>query len=147
MLTFGPTLIRDSGTYELPRPILAFNLRDAWDFESFKVPFRDGESLTGHSRNAVDITIDGQIGSQSGQLRLDEQAMFETLEDLRAALHVSGPEQTFLLSLYQDQDGFHRYFSNCTTVRLDSDLSNKHLFNFSIQIRAADPTIHHGLLP
>lgn len=146
MLHFAPTIIRPGYSFELPRPILSLRLADAWDYERFKVPLRDGDTLSGHSRNGTDIRIEGQIGTHAGQLRSNEQAMLETLESLRTALHVGSSSDTFILSLYHDDLGEHRYLDECTTTRLDFDLSEKHLFSFMVQIHAANPQLHRGVL-
>ncbi|MCA9079320.1 MAG: hypothetical protein KDA58_02125 [Planctomycetaceae bacterium] len=146
MLTFAPTLVRDTTQFELPRPILSLRIRDDWDLERNKVPLRRGELHSGQSQNGVDILITGQIGTQSGQLRIHEQEMFETLTQLRNQLDTTTPTGTFRLSLYHDGLGQHHYFDLCTTMKFEADLSDKHLFDFSIQIRAADPIIHFGPL-
>ena len=146
MLTFAPTLVRDTTQFELPRPILSLRIRDDWDLERNKVPLRRGELHGGQSQNGVDILISGQIGTQSGQLRIHEQEMFETLTQLRNQLDTTTPTSTFRLSLYHDGLGQHYYFDLCTTMKFEADLSDKHLFDFSIQIRAADPIIHFGPL-
>jgi hypothetical protein len=147
MLTFAPQIIRQTTILEIPRPIVSLRLADAWDVQRFKVPLRDGDILAGHSRNGTDIRLEGQIGSHEGSLKLDEGAMFDTLETLRAALHVESSTDTYILSLYHDHFGEHRYFEDCTTTRFDVDLSDKHLFSFQIHIHASQPAIQHGLLP
>lgn len=146
MFTFEPRIVHGDYSYALPRPILTLRLGDAWDVQRFKVPLREGSILTGHSRNGTEIRIEGQIGSQAGTLRLTEQAMFETLEELRTAVDVSHQSGPFMLSLYGDAQGLHRYFAACTTLRLELDLSDKHLFSYSLHIHAAEPVIRHGLL-
>ena len=146
MFTFAPTIIRGSTFFELPRPIVSLRLSDAWDFQRFKVPLRDGDTITGHSRNGSEIRLEGQIGSHAGQIQPDEAAMFATMEALRGSLHVASPADVFILSLYHDELGQHHYFQDCTTTRLELDLSEKHLFNFSVQIHAANPSLQTGVL-
>ena len=146
MLTFAPTIFHTTSNFELPRPVSSLRISDAWDFEKVKVPLRDGDTVSGHSRNGTDIRIEGQIGTHGGQLQADELAMFDTLTALRTALHVGNGSETFILSLFNDGLGQHRYFDECSTTRVDFDLSNKHVFTFSIQIHAANPQLQQGLL-
>jgi hypothetical protein len=66
--------------------VLSLRVHDAWDFDRFKVPLADGDFTVGHSRQGVDIAIEGQIGTQAGALKADEQAMLAAIADLRDAL-------------------------------------------------------------
>lgn len=148
MLTFHPAIVRDGTLIELPRPILVFRLHDSWDFMKLKVPLRDGDQVAGHSRSGVDIAVEGQIGSHSGQLRLTEAEMLDSIETLRAALHVDGDDDTYTLAVFEDLQADHyRFFQNCTTNRFDVDLSDKHLYSYTLSIHASDPQLHTGLLP
>lgn len=140
---FEPAVVRDSTIVRLPRPIAALRVQETWDFERFKVPLRDGDQSLGHSRQGVDILIDGQIGSQDGALKLSEESMFEALESLRAGLDVSGGGSKFELFLYLDEiGGTYRKFKDCSSVRLEYDLSDPHLFTYSAVIHADDPAIY-----
>lgn len=145
MLQLVPQIVHPTATVELPRPILVLRLQDSWDYMKLKVPLKDGDAVVGHSRTGVDIAIEGQIGSQSGNLKINEADMFATLQSLRSVLHVSSEQTRYEFTLYQDaQTGFKRYFRDCTTVRFDYDLSTPHLYSYAITIHASDPTIYDG---
>lgn len=143
MFTFKPAIWRNDTLYELPRPIVAVRVQDAWDFERFKVLLRDGDDVAGRSQNGVDVAIEGQIGTQAGALKTDEAAMFAALESLRAALGVSSPEEGYELFLYHDPaSSTYRSFRGCTTVRFEYDVSDKALFTYGVVVHAGDPAIH-----
>lgn len=144
-MTFRPTIARDSQLFELPRPITVLRVLDRWDFDRAKVPRVDGDTTFGHSRDATEIIIEGQIGSHAGQLRLTETEMFQTLEDLRAALHGNEPDETFEFYLFDDIN-HHRSFRRCSTLRFEFDLSEKQLYTYGIVIRAADPLTYSSPL-
>ncbi|QDT33629.1 hypothetical protein [Thalassoglobus polymorphus] len=148
MLMFHPAIVRGGTKVDLPRPILVFRVRDAWDFEKMKVPLRDGDQLTGHSRQGADIAIEGQIGQHSGSLKVTEPEMLAVLETLRDTLSVNATAGTFSLVVFADESSTdHRYFKACTTTKFEFDLSNQHLYSFSAMIHAADPHLYSGLLP
>ena len=141
--TFKPAIYRDAVLYELPRPVVSVRVRDVWDFEQFKVPLADGDFVVGHSRDGVEIALEGQIGTQAGALKATEETMFAALEELRSKLSVGSPDETYLLFLYHDvASGTYRHFKKCTTVRFDYDLSDPHLFTYSVVIHAEDPVIY-----
>lgn len=140
---FAPAVVRLGTIFRMPRPVVSLRVSEAWDFERFKVPLRDGDHCSGHSRQGVDIHLEGQIGSHDGALRLSEQEMFETLEELRAGLDVGSDDEKYELFLYLDEDSeTYRKFKRCSSVRLDYDLSNPHLFTYSAVIHAEDPIIY-----
>lgn len=141
--TFKPAIYRDAILYELPRPVVSVRVREAWDFEQFKVPLAEGDFVVGHSRNGVEIALEGQVGTQAGALKATEEAMFAELEQLRAMLSVGSPEESYAFFLYHDAaSGTYRHFKRCTTVRFDYDLSDPHLFAYSVGIHAEDPVIY-----
>jgi hypothetical protein len=147
MLEFRPAIIRDDAIIELPRPILACRIHDSWDFLKMKVPLQDGNQLAGPSRDGVDISIDGQIGAYSGELKLTEGAMLDALLALRSALHVTDAEG-YLFALFATPDHSQaRYFRRCLTSRFDVDFSNPRLYAYSVAIHAADPVLREGALP
>ena len=140
---FKPTI--DNGTilHELPRPILRFHVQDGWDFEQFKVPLKDGDTLVGHSQQGIDISIEGQIGTQSGTLKLTEAEMFDALESLRSVVDVADSNSKYDLFLYYDvASSTYRKYKSCSTVRFEYDLSEKNLFTYSLTIHAEDPVIY-----
>lgn len=144
MLNFHPAIIRDDVQVDLPRPVLVCRLHDSWDFLKLKVPLRDGDQLSGPSRDGVEITIEGQIGQHSGSLKLSEETMLEVVQTLRNALHVQRDEG-YLLSLFRDDEQTRFcFFRNCLTSRLDIDFSNQRIFSYAISIHAADPVFYDG---
>ncbi|QDU41031.1 hypothetical protein Mal4_53960 [Maioricimonas rarisocia] len=143
MFHFKPAIWRDDTLYELPRPIRSLRIQDEWDFQRFKVPLVDGDLTVGSSRDGVDIIVSGQIGSQSGELRLTEADMFSELEALRTALDRSAGDAPYHFFLYHDPGAeTYRSFRECTTVRFEYDLSKQALFAYSAVIHAGDPTIY-----
>ncbi|SFH68430.1 hypothetical protein [Planctomicrobium piriforme] len=143
MLQFAPAIVRDLDVVEFPRPILTCRLHDSWDFLKLKVPRRDGDQVAGPSRDGVDVTIEGQIGSLSGELKLSEAEMLSAVEELRAALHVAD-EEGFALALFQDDEGGRRYFQQCLTTRFDVDFSNPRIYSYAASIHASDPVLYGG---
>jgi hypothetical protein len=144
MFSFKPAVYRSPTLYELPRPIVALRVHDAWDFAQFKVPLADGDSLSGHSRQAAEITIEGQIGTQAGTLKPTEETMFDEIEQLRSVLHVDESAPPYDFYLYYDlATGTYRRFTDCSTVRFEADLSDPHLFTYSVVIHAADPKLYN----
>lgn len=144
MLQFVPTIVQGDVMTELPRPITVCRIHDSWDFLKMKVPRRDGDQLAGISRDGVEITLEGQIGSHSGEITLGEQTMLATIETLRRALHPLD-DIGFALALFQEGTHQYRYFRNCLTSRFDFDLSNQHLYSYAISIHASDPVLYEGL--
>jgi len=145
MIELDPIIIRDQSSTELPRPVLVFRMQDNWDFTKLKVPLKDGDDRTGHSRMGIDITIEGQIASHNGLIRSSEHEMFTSLMQLRSALNVNQSSERFSLGVHQDPDsGLRHYLRDCTTTRFDYDLSDKQLYEYSIRIHASDPEMYFG---
>jgi len=143
---FKPAIERGGELYELPRPIAALTLQDAWDGERFKTLLVDGDTTVGTTRSGVDITLTGEIGSQAGTLTLSEAEMFAALEELRQQVHVGADDEKFRFYLYHDAVAeTYRYFESCTASRLETDLSKPKAFTFRLVIHADDPTIYSEL--
>ena len=139
---FQPAIYRDETLWKLPRPVTSCRVREAWDFEKFKVPLAVGDVQLGHSREGVDLLLEGQIGSQADELKLSEETMFAAIESLRSQLDVTSEATKFEFFLYHDDaTDTYRKFQSCSTVRLEYDLSNPHLFTYSAVIHADNPTI------
>lgn len=131
------------GLYLLPRPVVSLSWQDTWDFEQLKVLLADGDEVTGHSRGGVDVRIEGQIGEQAGALKLTEQDMFTALETLRSRLDVASDGEKYELFLYHDDaTTTYRKFKQASTVRFECDLSDVHLFGYSLVAHADDPTLY-----
>ncbi|MCA9053863.1 MAG: hypothetical protein KDA75_08500 [Planctomycetaceae bacterium] len=145
MFVFKPALYRAGQLFEFPRPVTSVRIHDSWDYARFKVPLLDGDVTAGHSHNGVDIALEGRLASQAGQLKLDEAAMFSAVEQLRSRLTRSTADPPFQFFLYHDPaTSTYRSFQQCHTVRFEYDLSDPHMFTYSVVIHAADPTIHTG---
>ena len=140
---FKPSIWKNAGLFELPRPVTSLRVQDAWDYDDYKIPLADGDVLVGRSQRGVDVAVEGQVGTQGGALKPSEEAMFEALEALRSALAAGDPDDTYDFFLYYDAaSNEYRHFKKCTTVRFDSDLSNPHLFEYSLLIHAEDPVLY-----
>jgi len=140
---FRPAVYKSGVLYELPRPVEGVRVLDGWDAEQFKVPLRDGDERSGFSRQGVDITCSGQIGSLEGALAITEEAMFAAWTELRDILTVQQNAEKFEFFLYFDAvSGTYRKFKKCSTLRLECDLSEKHLFAYSLVVHAEDPEIY-----
>ena len=134
-----------TGLFQLPRPVVSLAWQDAWDFEQFKVPLADGDALVGHSHNGVDIRVEGQVGQQAGALKLDEQDMFGAIETLRNRLDVNDESEKYEFFVYHDSaSGTYRKFKSASTVRFECDLSDVHLFTYTVLIHAEDPTMYNA---
>ena len=77
MLEFLPTIIRDDQLLELPRPVSICRMHDSWDYLKLKVPRQEGDQISGTSRDGVDIVLEGQVGTQGGELKLSEQRILQ----------------------------------------------------------------------
>ena len=142
MFLFNPAIWRNGVLYELPRPVVAVRIQDAWNFEKLKVPLSNGDIYTGHSQLGVDLSVEGKVGTASGTIQATEEKMFLTLESLRAALQVDPTHAPYDFFLYLDNSTkTYRSFRRCTTVRFEYDVSDPHLFTYRIVIHAADPKI------
>jgi len=143
MFRFKPAIYRNSVLFEFPRPVPVLKIQESWDVERFKVPLQDGDRWVGHSRNGVEIALQGQVGSQAGSLKLTEDDMFAAIEALRSALHVGADDDRYDFYLFHDDASTtYRSFRSCSTVRLDYDLSNEKLYTYSVVIHAEDPVLY-----
>ena len=104
MFSFRPSIVRLDSAFELPQPVTSVRVQDSFDFAKLKAPQVAGDFLVGHTSSGVDIAIEGQIGTHSGDLRLTEEQMFFTLESLRQAVHSSSPNDRYRLFLYFDPE-------------------------------------------
>ncbi|RLS52603.1 MAG: hypothetical protein DWH91_16270 [Planctomycetota bacterium] len=142
MFMFRPSIVRSGTVYELPRPITSLRVQDAFDFAKWKVPLVTGDLMVGHTASGVDIALEGQIASQAGQLRLTEEQMFLTLEQLRQTVQSTTPEDRYRLFLYYDPaSATYRSFAECATVRFEYDLTHKSLFTYTLTVHASRPSI------
>ena len=143
MFLFKPAVWRNGVLQALPRPVHSIRIHDSWSFEKLKVPLKNGDIFTGHSRQGVDIALEGQVGDVNGTLQPTEEAMFVALESLRETLSVDQAKAPYEFFLYHDVGTkTFRSFRHCTTVRFDYDLSSPHLFTYQVVIHAADPKIY-----
>ena len=140
--TVEPVIYANATLYRFPRPIRIFRFRDAWDFDRFKVPLKDGESLVGQSRKGVEIVIEGQIASQNATAKLTEADMFAEIESLRTHLNATSCVKFELFLFHDSATPYYRKFKNCSTVAFDLDLSNRTLFSYRVEIHSDDPVIY-----
>ena len=148
MFEFQPAISRPASFIEFPRPVTSFRVLDSWDFQQMKVPLQPGDQVEGHSKNGVSISLEGQIGSHSGTLKLSEEEMLSTLDTIRTVLDVNQVSGKFVLVLFEDlQSDQFRYFQKCTTSRFEFDFSSKHIYSYAATIHASDPTLYSGSLP
>ena len=121
----------------------SLRVRDSWDFQTFKIPLADGNTVVGGSRHGVEIIVEGRFGSQAGTLTLTEADMFEEIKNFRNALDVPVSSDTYSFFLYYDAtQGIYRKFKSCSTIRFEFDLSDEKLYSYSAVIHAADPNFY-----
>lgn len=143
MLQFYPAIYQDNALYELPRPVRSMRFEDGWDYEQLKVPLRDGDRLVGHSTQGVEITLEGEIGSREGTLKLTEEEMLAEIFALREKLDVSNDSDKYSFIFYRDSTaGTYRRFKSCSTVRFEYDISSPVLYTYSLTIHAEDSTLY-----
>jgi len=139
VLLWRPALWRGEELFEFPRPVPRVRIHETWDAAKFKVPLVDGDTLSGGSRNGVDITLTGQIVSDTA----DPLVLLESLAELRAALHVTGDDAKAWLFVYRDADAeIYRHFRGCSTVRFEYDLIDGLAIQYEAVIHADDPTLY-----
>lgn len=136
-----PGVYRDEEFYELPRPVPVVRVQDAWDFTRLKVPLAAGDTLVGHSRQGVNLVVEGSF--QASDPETSDTDRFAEIEALRAAVHVGAADDKYEFFLYQDVDAEeYRKFKQCSTVRFECDLADSHLFFYRIVIHAEDPVLY-----
>jgi len=141
--TIQPVVWSGQNLYEFPRPVRRFRFRDTWDFDRFKVPLKDGESIVGQSRKGVAVVIEGQIAHRLGEDTLTEADMFAEIETMRAILTAAGTAGKFELFLFHDTEtSYFRKFKNCSMIEFELDLSNRTLFSYAANIHSEDPKIY-----
>lgn len=142
-LRFQPAIVRGEDVYQLPRPVTQVALKETWDSERFKTLLVDGDTTVGSTRNGVEITVTGSIGSLDAETFTPVE-MFAALAELRAQVH-AGPdeEDKYRFDIYRDAgSATTRYFQSCSTVRLETDVSNAAAFRYRLVIHADDPQIY-----
>jgi hypothetical protein len=142
-LVFRPGIARGTTYYELPRPIPSLRIEDGWDFQRLKVPLAAGDTLAGQTADGVDIVIQGQLGSVAGAVTAGEAEMFAALEELRRQVRVTLNEPNYEFFVYHDPStNTYRKFKRCSTVKFECDLSNVHLFGYTLVVHAGDPEMY-----
>jgi hypothetical protein len=142
---FHPAVHDGESFHDLPRPVLAVRVREAWDFERRKVPLADGDESVGHSRDGVDIVVSGRIGPTAADPDATALDLLAAVETLRQVLHVGGESAKYDFYLEHDATaGIYRHFKSCSTVRLEYDLSDKSLLEYTAVIHADDPTLYQS---
>ena len=142
-LQFQPVIERDGELYDLPRPVFDISLKDTWDSERFKTLLFDGDTVVGSTRNGVDFSVTGEIGSPPDASPLTSGELFAALLELQTKLHVGPDDAKYRFYFIRDAEtSMYRYVQSCTTVRMETDLSNVAAFRYRIEIHAEDPTIY-----
>jgi hypothetical protein len=112
----------------------------------FKVPLLPGDINTGFSRNGVDILIDGEIAMTADELHLTEAEMLLQLEELRELVSLTSDIDQYVLAITRDDASVPvSCFRGCSTSRLECDLSNPHLYVYSLVIHADDPVLYESV--
>lgn len=136
----APRVYRNETLYEFPRPVPSVRVQDAWDFQALKVPLAAGDMLVGHSRQGVNLVIEGQYQPAADTTEADR---FTALDTLRAAVHVGAADEKYELFLHYDEDAEeYRKFKNCSTVRFECELADSHRFAYRVVIHAEDPELY-----
>ncbi len=140
-MVFRPSVRKGGEFFGLPGPISKFQVQDAWDYERYKVLLEAGDGTVGISRNGVDITIQGEVGSVDGEPMLSEVEMLETLEALRSALDATDEELLDFFIYRDDEAEEYRYFRQCSVSRFRYELSRPELYEYSLILHADDPVM------
>lgn len=142
---FRPKIGRGEDIHELPRPVSLVALQETWDAERFKTLLVDGDTSVGSTRNGVEITVSGVIGSTEAA-PLTTAELFAALAKLRDQVHVGPDDAKYRFYLLHDADAsLYRYFQACTTVRLETDLAQLTAIKYRLVIHADDPAIYDSL--
>ncbi|MFQ5732300.1 MAG: hypothetical protein ACE5KM_10140 [Planctomycetaceae bacterium] len=141
--TVQPVIYAAGTLYKFPLPVRVFRFRDTWDFDRFKVPLKDGETIVGQSRTGVAVFVEGQIATQAGATKQTAAEMFAEVETMRSRLNANGTNGKFELFLFHDSaTPYYRKFKACSTLRFEVNLSNENLFSYTAEIVSDDPVIH-----
>lgn len=142
---FRPKIGRGEEIYELPRPVSLVGLKETWDAERFKTLLVDGDTSVGSTRNGVDITVSGVIGSTESALMTPAE-LFAALADLREQVHVGPDDVKYRFFLLHDADAsLYQFFQACSTVRLETDFRHMTAIQYRLVIHADDPMIYDDL--
>lgn len=145
-LRLRPAILRGDTLYWLPRPVTQILLHDSWDQEKFKTLLVEGDTIVGSTRNGVDMTITGVIGSLPGEPTLTPDEMFAQLAELRSNLHVGPDDDKYRLFLIHDAElETYRFLQSCTTAKLEVEVSNLTAFRYQAVIHAEDPAVRTAL--
>lgn len=140
VVSVRPLIERDGTLYELPRPAWVVSLRDTWDGERFKTLLLDGDTVVGTTRNGVEITLRGELGAPPDGSAWTPAQIFAALAELRTQLHVGPDGVKYRLWLDRDPGtGAGWYFSSCSTLRLETDVSNAAAVSYRVVVHAENP--------
>jgi hypothetical protein len=139
VLLWRPALWRNGELYEFPRPVPVVRIHETWDAARFKVPLVDGDTLTGGSRNGLEIELRGQIVTAAA----DPLALLSALVALRDALHITGDDaKAWLFLLHDAAAETYRHVRGCSTMRFEYHLVDGHAVHYAAVLHADDPTIY-----
>lgn len=141
-LLFSPGIFANEIFSPLPAPITRLQIQDHWDFDRYQVLFTDGDHTRGISRAGVDLTITGSVASVGGVSLLNEEAMFNAIENLRDSLKQQADELFTFYLFRQQTNQTCRYFRECSVTRFQYDLSQPELYSYALTLHADDPVIY-----
>lgn len=143
-LLWKPAIWDGSELLQLPRPVIQLAVRQTWDFLQLKVPLSAGEHVEGRSENGVQIDIAAAAANrQANTFQIDQKSMINRLEDLRQRLRPGTPETVFQFFIWHDSGAKeYRSFRGCSAVEISYDLSEEHLFRYSLSVFARDPKLY-----
>lgn len=145
VVQFQPKIGRGEDIYALPRPVSLVGLKETWDAERFKTLLVDGDTSVGSTRNGVDLTVTGVIGSTEAT-PMTPAELFAALAQLRDQVHVGPDDAKFRFFLLHDADAsLYQFFQACSTVRLETDFTHTTTIRYRLVIHADDPMIYDDL--
>lgn len=142
---FRPKIGRGDALYDLPQPVSLMALNETWDGERFKTLLVDGDTSVGTTRNGVEITVSGVIGSTEAS-PMTTTELFAALAELREQVHVGPNEEKYRFFLLHDAEAsLYQYFQSCTTIRLETDFKQVTAIRYRLVLHADDPVIYASL--
>lgn len=138
-------IYRNSTFYPLPRPLPSVRVQLAWDHEKKKAIRKDGEQISGVSRNALEIQISGLLAIDTDTPRIYEEDMFALWSSLVTNMDVDNNTK-FELFLYYRTTGtpYYRKFKRVSPASLTFDMGDQARvpFQYTATFLAEDPVIY-----
>ena len=141
--TVQPKVYVGTTLYEFPRPIRKLWFRDAWEFDRYKIPLKDGEVLAGQSRNGVRVFLEGQIAHHDSAEITTLAGMFDEVETMRSQLDANETNGKYEFFFFHDSaTPYYRKLKDCTTLKFEVNLTTKNLFSYSVEIHSDDAAVY-----